>query len=67
MKVFLVVVGALALCAGVMALEVGIVMWLWNWLAVGLFGAPTLSFWACAGFMLLLNIVFGGVKISISR
>ena len=33
-------------------------MWLWNWLMVGLFGLPVIGFWQAVGLYLLSNILF---------
>lgn len=33
-------------------------MWLWNWLMVGLFGLPVIGFWEAVGLYLLSNILF---------
>ena len=39
------------------AIEVGIFMLLWNWIAVGLFSAPEISFWVAFGILCLLNFI----------
>lgn len=36
---------------GVFCLEGWLLMLLWNWLAVELFGAPILGYWLCVGIM----------------
>ena len=36
---------------GIFCLEGWILMLLWNWLAVELFGAPILGYWLCVGIM----------------
>ena len=41
----------LGICFGVFCLEGWILMLLWNWLAVELFGAPVLGYWVCVGIM----------------
>lgn len=64
MKALLVVAGVLAFVAGVVALEAWIVMALWNWVAVALFGAPVISFGLAFGLMLLISMLTGGIKIS---
>ena len=33
---------------------IGICTWLWNWLIVGWFGAPTFTFWQMAGLKFVL-------------
>jgi hypothetical protein len=44
----------------VVALLAVIVMWLWNWIAVGLFGLPVVGFWEAFGIWLLSGILFKG-------
>lgn len=51
-------VGIIALVLGLLALETWIVMALWNWLAVGMFGLPEVTFWMAGGLMILCNILF---------
>ena len=56
-----IIVGALALSFGVMCLRAWFIMLLWNWVAVGLFGAPVLDFWMAFGLRLLCSLLFKGV------
>lgn len=63
MKVLLAVACVLAFVVGVVSLEAWIVMALWNWVAVALFGAPTISFGLAFGLMLLISMLTGGIKI----
>jgi hypothetical protein len=53
-----IVIGALALSFGVMCFQAWLVMLLWNWIAVGLFGAPVLTFWVAFGLRLLCSLLF---------
>lgn len=53
-----IVIGAIALTFGVMCLQAWLVMLLWNWIAVGLFGAPALSFWVAFGLRWLCSLLF---------
>lgn len=53
-----IVIGAIALTFGVMCLQAWLVMLLWNWIAVGLFGAPVLSFWIAFGLRWLCSLLF---------
>lgn len=53
-----IVIGAIALTFGVMCIQSWIVMLLWNWVAVGLFGAPALSFWVAFGLRWLCSLLF---------
>ena len=53
-----IVIGALALSFGMMCLKAWFVMLLWNWIAVGLFGAPVLTFWVAFGLRLFCSLLF---------
>lgn len=53
-----IVIGAIAWCFGVMCLQAWLVMLLWNWVAVSLFGAPVLSFWMAFGLRWLCSLLF---------
>ena len=56
-----IVIGYLAAYFGIMCLKAWVVMLLWNWIAVGLFGAPVLGFWVAFGLRLLCALLFKGV------
>lgn len=56
--------GIIAIFLAVWGLETWVIMALWNWLAVSLFGAPEITFWMTAGLMLLINLLTGGIKIN---
>ena len=53
--IFLVVLGIIAL----IFLGPAIIMWLWNWIAVDLFGAPVIGYWTAFGLQWLCHILFG--------
>ena len=53
-----IVIGALALSFGVMCFQAWIVMLLWNWIAVSLFGLPAVGFWMAFGLRLLCSLLF---------
>ena len=59
----LVVIGcivlALAIAFGVYCLEGWILMLLWNWLAVSLFGAKALGYWVCVGICAAIHFLKG--------
>lgn len=44
---------------GLLFLGPAITMWLWNWIAVDLFGAPTIGYWTAFGLQWLCNLLFG--------
>lgn len=54
----LLVVGYLVGYFGIMCLQSWLVMLLWNWVAVGLFGAPVLTFWVAFGLRWLCSLLF---------
>lgn len=53
-----VVAGCLAIAFGLLCLKSWLVMLLWNWVAVNLFGAPALGFWIAFGLCLLCDLLF---------
>lgn len=53
--IFLIVIGIIALCF----LGPAITMWLWNWIAVDLFGLPVIGYWTAFGLQWLCHILFG--------
>ena len=59
----LIIFGVIALAVAIFCFEGWLVMMLWNWLAVGLFSLPELSFGMACGVMILLNLITGGFKI----
>lgn len=63
MKIFS-CLGAFAFLLAVWSLEIWVVMALWNWLIVSLFGAPEITFWMTAGLLFLINLLTGHIKIS---
>ena len=52
------IIFALALAFGSMCLQAWLVMLLWNWIAVELFGAPILTFWVAFGLRWLCVLLF---------
>lgn len=59
-------IGAIAWCFGVMCLQAWLVMLLWNWIAVGLFGAPVLGFWVAFGLNWLCYLLFKS-KVTVNK
>lgn len=49
----------LILLIGLLFLGPAITMWLWNWIAVDLFGAPVIGYWTAFGLQWLCHILFG--------
>ena len=58
LAIIAVMIFAIAWTFGMMCLQSWIVMLLWNWVAVGLFGAPALSFWVAFGLRWLCSLLF---------
>ena len=61
------VVGYLAGYFGIMCLQSWLVMLLWNWVAVDLFGAPILSFWVAFGLRWLCSLLFKNNKATVKK
>lgn len=52
-----IVIGTIAWYFGIMCLQAWLVMLLWNWIVVGQFGAPVLSFWTAFGLRWLCSLL----------
>ena len=61
-----IIIGAIAWCFGVMCLQAWLVMLLWNWIAVDLFGAPVLGFWMAFGLSWLCSLLFKS-KVTVNK
>lgn len=61
-----IIIGAIAWYFGVMCLQSWLVMLLWNWVAVDLFGAPVLSFWMAYGLCWLCSLLFKS-KVTVNK
>jgi len=59
----LIIIGLIAL----LFLGPAITMWLWNWIAVSLFGAPVIGYWTAFGLQWLCHILFGHTVIVRSK
>jgi len=59
-------VALLALIAVVSGILGGIFMLLWNWVIVGIFGAPVLSFWQAWGLWIIISMVGGSFRCATS-
>lgn len=66
LAIIAVVICAIAWTFGLMCLQSWIVMLLWNWVAVGLFDAPVLSFWVAFGLRWLCSLLFKS-KLTVSK
>jgi hypothetical protein len=55
-----VIVAAIILAPGFLALFAAITMWLWNWLMPAIFNLPIIGFWKAVGILILAQILFKG-------
>ena len=53
-----------AIIVFILGSETWMIMALWNWIVVFMFGAPEITFWTAAGLMLLINLLSGGIRIT---
>lgn len=53
---------ALVIALALSAFGAWLVMLLWNWVVVAIFGLPKLSFWLAWGLTFLLGLIFGRNK-----
>lgn len=53
-----IIIGTIAVYFGTMCLRAWLVMLLWNWVAVGLFGTPVAGFWMAFGWCWLCSLLF---------
>jgi hypothetical protein len=60
LAILLMVVGGLALAAGIAFLFGWILMLLWNWLMPEIFGVKTIGYWQAWGLFILASILFKG-------
>lgn len=63
----LALLGVLLLVFAIMCFEGWILMLLWNWLLVSLFGISTIGFWQGVGLILLLNLIGGFFKTTVRK
>ena len=61
-----IIIRAIAWCFGVMCLRAWLVMLLWNWIAVDLFGDPVLGFWMAFGLRWLCSLLFKS-KVTVNK
>ena len=61
MKSVSIIAGIFALVIALSAATAAIVMVLWNWVMVSIFGLPAISFWLAWGLMILCGILFKSV------
>ena len=62
------IIGFVGVAFGLWCLQAWLVMLLWNWVAVTLFGAPVLTFWLSFGLVWLFHLLTKGlVKITVGN
>ena len=60
------IIGFVGVAFGLWCLQAWLVMLLWNWVIVSLFGAPVLTFWLSFGLVWLFHLLTKGlVKITV--
>jgi hypothetical protein len=68
MKTFLGVLFVLAIAFGAMCFETWLIMLLWNWLMPLIFtDIVQFTFWQMFGICLLVDLLFGGIKVGFGR
>lgn len=59
------IIGFVGVAFGLWCFQAWLVMLLWNWVAVSLFGAPVLTFWLSFGLVWLCHLLFkSNVKVN---
>lgn len=53
---------SLVIAFAISAFVAWLVMLLWNWVVVAIFGLPKLSFWLAWGLTILIGLIFGRNK-----
>lgn len=61
MKNFSIIAGIFALVIALSAAAAALVMTLWYWVMIPIFGLPAISFWQAWGLMILCGILFKSV------
>ena len=62
------IIGFVGVAFGLWCLQAWLVMLLWNWVVVSLFGAPVLTFWLSFGLVWLFHLLTKGlVKITVGK
>lgn len=62
MKDLFTLILGLVITFAISAFGAWLVMLLWNWVVVAIFGLPKLSFWLAWGLTLLIGLIFGRNK-----
>lgn len=62
MKDLFTLILALVIILAISAFGAWLVMLLWNWVVVAIFGLPKLSFWLAWGLTFLIGLIFGRNK-----
>ena len=62
MEKFIAVIIGILIGLAFSAFGAWLVMLLWNWVVVAIFGLPKLSFWLAWGLTFLLGLIFGRNK-----
>lgn len=62
MEKFIAVIIGLLITLAISAFGAWLVMLLWNWVVVAIFGLPKLSLWLAWGLIFLIGLIFGRSK-----
>jgi hypothetical protein len=62
MEKTLIVLAAVAFACAVISAVWWLFYWLWNEIAVGVFGAPELTFWQAVGLLTLVSLLTNGLR-----
>ena len=62
MKELFTLIFAIVITLAISAFGAWLVMLLWNWVVVAIFGLPKLSFWLAWGLTFLIGLIFGRDK-----
>ena len=60
----LLVIASIILIALICFLSGWVTMLLWNWLIPAIFGLGTITFWQALGLIVLVKLVFGGIRVN---
>lgn len=58
------IIASIILVALICFLSGWVTMLLWNWLIPAIFGLGTITFWQALGLIVLVKLVFGGIRVN---
>lgn len=57
------IISTIAAILTILLLKPLLIMWLWNWVAVAVFGLPHITFWAAFGLNWLISLLAQGINL----